>query len=347
MGLAQEQPAKKAWLKDKTLIAIPVVFRFPETGWGWGAAATSTWRWAKDAEWAKPSQASLGLTFTQKKQVLAFLPFQVFLDNNRYYLNADIGWFKYNFFYYGIGENAVPQERYEVKFPRIRLLAVRQLGGSKNLYAGFRVNYEEYSVYGQEPAGELAQGDIEGSEYSRTSAIGPALFYDSRDAVFYPRKGIFGELNFLSSLKGLGADRNFSQLSLDVSGYKSLGKDWVLAGNLYTVNSFGRATPFSQLGMLGGPKKMRGVYQGFFRDKNVALLQSELRWEIWQIIGMNFFGNLGFLGNENDFLRLEHPKFTYGLGLRIATKNHLNLRLDYGFSPYGKGNFYATVGEAF
>ena len=57
---------------------------------------------------------------------------------------------------------------------------------------------------------------------------------------------------------------------------------------------------------------------------------------------------MAFLGSEDDsFLRLNKPKFTYGAGLRIATKNHLNLRLDYALSPYGSGNIYATIGEAF
>jgi hypothetical protein len=56
---------------------------------------------------------------------------------------------------------------------------------------------------------------------------------------------------------------------------------------------------------------------------------------------------MGFLGDNQSVLRLNLPKFTYGAGLRIATKNKLNLRLDYGLSPYGEGNFYATVGEAF
>lgn len=62
---------------------------------------------------------------------------------------------------------------------------------------------------------------------------------------------------------------------------------------------------------------------------------------------MAAYGSTAFLGNEANFLRFKYPKFTYGLGLRIATKNHLNLRLDYAFSPYGSGNFYATIGEAF
>ncbi|AWV97764.1 BamA/TamA family outer membrane protein [Arcticibacterium luteifluviistationis] len=332
-------------LRDKSILALPVVFRFPETGWGGGVAGTASWSWAKDSSWAKPSQASVGLTYTENKQVLAFLPFQVFFDNNKYYANADIGWFKYNYFYYGIGESNVPQEKYDVKFPRIKLLVGKEI--KTNLYLGVRINYEEYSVTGTQENGELSTGEVNGSDYSRTSAIGPAVMRDTRDAVFYPRKGMFGEFSVLPSTKIFGADRAFTQATLDLSLYKSLSKKLVLASNYYTVFTFGDNVPFSQLAQLGGQKKMRGIYQGFFRDKNAALIQAELRWEVWKFIGLAGFGSMGFLGDSDTVLRLNLPKYTYGAGLRISTKKHLNLRFDYGLSPYGDGNFYATIGEAF
>jgi outer membrane protein assembly factor BamA len=332
-------------LRDKSIIALPVVFRLPETGWGGGVAGTASWSWAKDNIDAKKSQAAIGLTYTQNKQVLAFMPFQIFFDDDKYYANADIGWFKYNFFYYGIGENALPQEKYDVKFPRVRLLVGKKV--MPNVYLGLRVNYEEYDVTQTEENGELGKGFINGSNYSRTSAIGPSILRDTRDAVFYPRKGMFGELNILPSSKIFGADRAFTQTTLDLSLYKSLAKKIVLASNYYGVFTSGKDVPFSQLAQLGGPKKMRGIYQGFFRDKNTALFQGELRWEVWKFVGLVGFGSVGFLGDSNNFLRLNLPKYTYGGGLRISTKNHLNLRLDYGLSPYGSGNFYATIGEAF
>jgi outer membrane protein assembly factor BamA len=158
---------------------------------------------------------------------------------------------------------------------------------------------------------------------------------------------MFGEVNILRSSKIFGADRAFTQLTLDLSIYKSLSNKLVFASNYYGVFTSGKDVPFSQLPQLGGPKKMRGIYQGFFRDKNIALFQEELRWEVWKFIGLVGFGSVGFLGDSDNFLRLNIPKYTYGAGLRISTKNHFNLRLDYGLSPYGSGNFYATIGEAF
>lgn len=332
-------------LRDKTLLALPVVFRFPETGWGGGVAATSTFSFAKDSSWAKESQASLALTYTQLRQIIAYLPFSIFTKNDKYFFSSDLGWYKYNYFYYGIGEDFRPEEVYDVDFLRIKFLASRQI--NKKTYLGLRLDIEPYKITGVEEGGELATGNIAGSENSRVSALGVAILRDSRDDVFYPTKGVFGEFNVMPSSKVFGADTEFTRISLDAAGYFSPRKKIVLASHVYAMSNIGKEIPFNQLALIGGAKRMRGLYYGFFRDKNAIVLQEELRWEAWRFLGLVGFGGVAVMGNEQDILRLNKPKFTYGAGLRIATKNHLNIRLDYGMSPYGPGNFYATIGEAF
>lgn len=334
-------------LRDTKFIALPVLFRLPETRLGGGVVGTSTFSFAKDSVGSKPSQISFGLTFTQNKQILAFAPFSIFYDNNKYYFNGDNGWYKFNYLYYGIGENRVAEERFDVQFPRIRLLASRLV--APNIYAGVRYQYESFRVTGTQEGGELASGRIQGSDFSRSSSLGPSVLRDTRDQVFYPRRGMFGELYVLPTSKLFGADHNFVRFYTDVANYFSLSNKVVLATNYVGSAVIGDKVPFSQLSSMGGPKKMRGVYENFFRDKNTLLTQAELRWEVWKFIGLTGFGSMGFMGNERDILRFNKPKYTYGLGLRIKAqkKNHLNIRLDYGMSPYGPGNFYATIGEAF
>ncbi len=335
------------FLADTKFIVLPVAFRLPETGWGGGIVGTTTFSFARDSIRTKPSQISFGATYTQKKQILFFVPFNIFYDNNRYYFNGDNGWYKYNYNYYGIGEDRVPEEVFDVTFPRIRLLASKLI--APKTYLGLRYQYEGYNVTGTQEGGELATGRVTGSDFSRTSSLGPSILRDSRDQVFYPRSGMFGELYVLPTSKIFGADRSFTRIYLDVANYFSLDDKLVLATNYTASATFGDDVPFSQLSFLGGPKKMRGIYEGFFRDKNTLLGQAELRWEVWKFIGLTGFGSLGFLGNENDGIRFNKPKYTYGAGLRITAqkKNHLNIRVDYGFSPYADGNLYLTIGEAF
>lgn len=227
-------------------------------------------------------------------------------------------------------------------------MASKHIG--RSIYAGLRFQLEIYDVTKTAEDGELAGGKIAGSDFSRTLSLGPALVRDTRDAVFYPRKGAFGEVYLLPTLKAWGADHNFLRLFADYATYQSFGsKKLVWANNYLASFIWGSQIPFSQLSFLGGPRKMRGIYEGFFRDQNAILWQSEGRWEVWKRFGLVAWGAIGWLGNDRDILRLAQPKFTYGAGLRITgqKKNHLNIRLDYGLSPYGKGNFYATIGEAF
>jgi outer membrane protein assembly factor BamA len=334
-------------LREKTIVPVPVAFRLPETGFGGGAVVAGAFSFARDSVGAKPSQLSFGVTYTQRNQVLVFLPFAIFFRNNRYYLAGENGWYKYNYYYQGIGENSVPVEVFDVKYPRVRLLVARQLNAST--YLGLRYQYEAFDVTGKRPEGELASGRIEGSDFSRTSSLGMSLVRDTRDLVFYPRRGVFGELSVLPTARLFGADRNFTRLLLDLSHYTSLSPRVVLATNYVASSLIGSRVPFSQLSVMGGQKKMRGLTEAFFRDKNALMSQAEVRWEVWRFVGLTGFGAVGFMGNESDLIRLNRPKYTYGAGLRLTAqkKNHLNLRVDYGMSPYGKGNFYATIGEAF
>ncbi|MFT7436154.1 MAG: outer membrane protein assembly factor BamA [Psychromonas sp.] len=332
-------------IRDKNALALPVVFRLPETGWAGGAIATVSWSWGMDSIGANPSQSSFGLTYTQNRQILIFLPFQVFIDDNKYYLNADLGWYKYNYFYHGIGEHRVKAERFDVTFPHLELLATKLI--RTNLYLGLRLKYENYDITGRQEGGELIKDEISGSRLSRTSGVGPALLLDTRDNVFYPTEGFFGEISIFPSNKVFGADRNFVQTKVDIAKYTTLYPKLVVANNLYLVHTAGKIVPFQQLALLGGSKKMRGLYTGFFRDKNVALVQTELRYNIWKSFFLTSFGAVGILGDAEDILRLNLPKFTYGFGLRKMTKGGVNFRFDYGFSPYDTGNFYLTIGEAF
>jgi Omp85 superfamily domain len=339
-----QKDSTQKMFRNKSIIVLPVVFRLPETRWGGGIAGSASFSFAKDSANAKPSQLTFGTTFTQNKQILVFFPFKIFTQNGHYYFSSENGWYRFNYLYSGIGENRVPDEKYDTDYFRVRLLTAKQI--RKSTYLGLRLNFESYNVTGTVAGGELETGIINGSNKSRTIGLGLSVLQDTRDAVFYPRKGIFGEFYIIPSSKIFGANRNFTKVNLDLAHYNSLGPKTVFAKQIVTTFNIGDV-PFNQMAYLGGQQKMRGIYEGYFRDKNASIIQTEIRQEVWKMFGVVGFGSMAFLGDDNDLLRLKFPKYTYGLGLRIATKNHLNLRIDYALSPYTSGNLYATVGEAF
>ena len=337
---AQEKLPKRV-----KIIPFPVVYYTPETRLAFGAALTATLRFKGDSAWAKPSQITVGTVYTQNKQLLVYLPFQVFYGNNQYYAYGETGYYRYNYFYFGVGQQNPPREIYGVDYGRIKLNFFRQI--KKNFYIGLRYQFEQYDITTTEPNGQFERGKVPGGQSSRTSGAGLGIFWDERDAVFFPTRGWVLDVTYLNNRPFWGGDVSFDRLGFDFSAYRLLGKETVLAGNLFTNFTLGSA-PFNMLTELGGPKKMRGYYQGRFRDDNAVLAQAELRFPIYKRLGGVVQGATAALGNQRDFIRWNDPKFSYGAGLRFVAnrRDHLNVRLDYAIGSDG-GNVYFTIGEAF
>lgn len=328
-----------------SLFPFPVVYYTPETNFVFGAAANLTFRLSPDTAHHKPSNLTGGAAYSLNKQLLTYLTYQVFTKNNKHYFFGEAGYYRYTYFFYGTGQNEVTEELYKVNFPRIKINATRLV--ASNLYAGAYYLFEDYNMQDVAENGALAGDNVAGANGSFTSALGPLLVLDTRDQVFYPTSGFYGEFSAIISRGFLGSSHNFSRTVFDLSYYQTLTNWAVLAFNTY--NSFvGGNAPFQQQSLLGGEGRMRGYYLGRFIDKNMAVLQTEARFEIYKRLGAVAFASAGALGNENQFLRLNQTRYTYGAGLRfkINKADHLNLRLDYAWGQ-NTSAFYFTVGEAF
>ncbi|KAA9327267.1 BamA/TamA family outer membrane protein [Hymenobacter busanensis] len=357
LGLSSWHTPPDSVPKRVSVFPLPVVYYTPETRLAFGAAATATLRFRRDAgdSTARPSQLTFGVAYTQNRQLLVYLPFQLFYDHNRYYAYGEAGYYRYSYYFFGVGERAVSKELYGVNFPRIRVNAFRRIVPSwqrGKLYAGLRYQYEDYDVTHVVPDGELASGQVPGGRGSRLTGGGLGLFFDARDRVFFPTRGVVADVAYLHRNRAAGAGAagkttRFSRLSADVSSYHRLTPRTILALNYFVSYTAGTA-PFNALSLLGGTKRLRGYYEGRYRDQNAAVLQSELRLPVYKRLGAVVFGGVGVLGNEREVLRLDAPKAAYGAGLRFTVnrRDHLNLRLDYGWGRQSSG-LYITIGEAF
>lgn len=331
--------------KNLKVLALPAVSFAPETKWLFGLGAVSTFKLHPKLDSnERSSSLNIGIAYTQNKQILFSTQFQIFNKKKDYFF-GDLSYFRFSYFFYGVGEQQVPEELYKVDFPRIRLNSVHRI--NKLLWLGGGYHFENYDITETVPNGALFNKQFNGSDGSRVSGLGAIAILDSRDSIFFPNKGIFANFNLFQYGYYLGGNKNYTKLIADVAAYKKLGKRVNLAGQWF--NSFTRGdVPFQQLSLLGGAKIMRGYYQGRFMDNNFSLIQTEARIKLYKRIGANVYASTAVLGNETDFLRLNDPKFAYGAGLRfiINKKEHLNIRLDYARGKE-KGFFYVTIGEAF
>lgn len=328
-------------------VALPIVFLTPETSWGFGAAGIYTFRLPGESPDSRPSQLQLGGAYTLENQVLAYLPFQVFAKAEQYNIYGELGYYRYTYFYYGIGNQFEDYEGelFDLSYPRVRLNAARKAYGE--WYAGLRFWLDDMKVGNLEPGGLLEGGAATGQSGGLLTAAGGFLLLDQRDNVFYPASGHYLELGAIHSGSFLGSHFNFTKYAVDARKYWSTGPDAVLALNAYLEINTG-APPFTHLALMGGTRRMRGYYEGRYRDRQMAILQGGYRFPLfWRLKGV-LFGGLGNVASRASAFQLSNTRWTAGLGLRflLLEAEQVHVRLDYGFGE-GASGFYLTVGEAF
>ncbi len=345
--IQEEDIEKKDTTETKrySFVPLPLVYFTPETRWGFGVGSFLSFRFKNQTQVVPPSQMQIGFAYTLEKQLLAYLPFQLFVKDGKVKLYGELGYYKYVYRYFGNGSESLEsdEEIYKVDYPRVRLNALYRV--HPKIFTGVRYFMDDYKIQEIATDGLLATQDILGNKGGLISAFGVVANYDSRDDVFYPVRGGLVELSFLTNSKSFGSDFEFKKIFLDASRYFNFGKNNILALNIYSETTFGDA-PFNQLSQLGGTKRMRGFLEGRFRDDHFLTFQSEYRFPIfWKIKGA-IFGSVASVGSQED--GFQKTFFAYGFGIRIGISKieKINLRLDYGFGKNTSG-FYLTFGEAF
>ena len=335
-------------LQKESLFPLPIVYYTPETGWAGGLSLFSTFRMKGQTAQSRPSQAQVGFAYTQRKQVLFYLPFQLFPGDQQWQIYGELGYYRYTYQFFGIGnETAVTdKENYDVNFPRLRLNTFRLL--KPHHYVGIRYWWDDYRIVSTEQDGRLQQENIAGNKGGVLSGLGLVYNFDSRDNLFYPTKGIWAEAEFFVNQRALGSNFNFTRTSLDLASYHSVCKRGVLATNLWWVSLDGNV-PFQQLAFIGGPKKMRGFFEGRLRDKNVWMWQTEFRYILTGRFGFIGFTGIGAVAPTFQSLFSQKVHFTYGTGIRFAInkKDRVNIRLDIASNELGEIAPYLTIKEAF
>lgn len=329
------------------IVALPVAFYTPDTKWGGGVGGLSTFNFKSDSLRARRSSVTVGVVYTQLRQVLLYFPFQLFPQNQKYWIAGEVGYYKYVFNYFGTGNDQSPDyiEKYDATFPRIRLNMSRKVGD--NLYAGLRYAFDDFDFTRRDPDGLLVRNEVPGSDGGRISGVGAGFNYDTRNSIFFPEKGLLAEGIVYAESRQTGSQFTYQRLSLDVAKYISVGKKGVLALNSAAVFSFGEV-PFHQMPVIGGTKRMRGYFEGKYRDKHLLLVQGEFRQPLFWRIGVVAFGGLGMVGRDFNALALPNTRYNYGAGIRflLDKAQRINVRADYGIGYKSKG-FYLTFGEAF
>jgi outer membrane protein assembly factor BamA len=338
------------------VIALPVVFYSPDTKFGGGAGGLLTFNFKSDSIGARRSSVTVGAVYTQLNQLLLYFPFQLFPKNQAYWVSGEVGYFRYVFNFFGTGNAENPKytekykldpkyiEKYSATFPRVRLNFAKKT--KPNLYVGLRYAFDDFTFTKKDSTAVLIENKLTGSNGGKVSGIGLQTNYDSRDRLFFPTKGWVAEAFVYTEGGYTGSDFKYQRLSADASHYISFGKN-VLAINAVAVFSAGDV-PFHQMPVIGGTKRMRGYFEGKYRDNNLLIVQSEYRFPVYGRFGGVLFGGLGQVSNKIENVASSPIRYNFGGGVRFTLDKiqHINIRADYGIG-YKSSGFYLTIGEAF
>lgn len=186
--------------------------------------------------------------------------------------------------------------------------------------------------------------------------VGLFVQYDSRDVTYNASRGIFLKAEAKWYPKFLGnTGRDFGRFTLTFDAYQKLWKGAILAYDLYADCTAGTPS-WHMYAKMGGMERMRGYYEGRYRDKRLVETQLELRQKIYRRHGMVGWFGLGQVWGTERF-RWNNTLYSFGVGYRFEFKKGMNIRLDYGWGVYGNRNlpwdrkrssaFLFTASEAF
>lgn len=327
--------------------AYPYVFYTPETQFAGGAGGIFIF-YTSDDTIINPSKIGFGGYYSTNKQYKISMNNAYYFFKNKLYFNVPLSYGYFVDKFWGIGDDTetTGTEPYEmttftasmtIQIPPLLFMADR---------SGVILDYNYTEIVDKDSNTYLLNNEVYGSNGGQFFGIGGDLVWDNRDNIFFPNKGGYQYLKFVI-YPGIG-DFRFSSFELEVKHFWSFKPDHVFASNFYFEVASG-GTPFYKLPALGGPKRMRGFYQGRYRDNVYMMLQLEYRQYFWKRVGVVVFGGAGNVSNELISYSFQTLKYSYGFGLRFQfnRREKINLRMDVGFGSGGNSGIYFGIEEAF
>ncbi len=343
-----DAPAAEAPGKGGVII-LPIVFYSPETKLAGGVGGLLTFRLSKVGGAERPSSIYFYAIYTQLKQFSMSWEPELYFRKEAWLVKGRFLVERYPDKFWGSGPAApdAAEEGYTPRSVMIEASFQRKVVPSADLYAGLQVRYEKYTMVKVDPAGAIGRGAVAGSGGGTATGIGFILNRDSRDDLFFPRRGDYWQLSALFNAKALGGDFAYTHMKLDARKYLPIRSTHVLAfqGQVQMISG---TPPFYGYAELGSDTMMRGYYAGRYRDKVMAAVQAEYRMPLFWRIGIVGFAGLGNVAPKLGALELGRPKYSYGAGLRfrVSSREATNLRVDLAFGK-GTSGLYFTAKEAF
>lgn len=237
-----------------------------------------------------------------------------------------------NLDYYGIGEDSALQS-YPLSYglePLGGMLQTKYRLGDSRWWSGLSYALARTEVTFDAPP--TTPGLPSYQSESQVGGLTPSLTFDSRDNIFTPSRGTYGELTVGCFSPAFGGDDDFQRVALATMVYIPLHPKWTL-GLRGDVNlSFGDE-PFYMRPFI----HMRGAPAMRYMGEAVAQGEAELRWQFWKRFSLVGFAGAGEAWNNFEHFDNSQVVITGGTGFRyeVARKYGLHMGVDVAFGPDG------------
>jgi hypothetical protein len=336
---ADTPPEKKP---DHPLFALPILFYTTDTGLGYGAAGVYGYRSAPERE----SQALFSAIHTTKRQFQSVVKVEHYLPGGRHRIMGEIQYNRFPNQFFGLG-NHTPNDdpaTFTPEYTAAEVTIDRKLLRDFTLRTGAFFRGQALIERGennpvQSPVLPWGTGRSDGGFLG-------GFLWDSRDNTTAANRGTLLKLEYAGSLYQ-DRGRNFNGLTLDFRTFHQPYPNWV-SGTMLRAEGIRGDYPFYFLPSLGGQERLRGYEEHRYMDRNLILLQQDLRFPIWSRIGGCVFASTGRVSHETGDLLSGTFHFSYGGGLRyfLRRETGMVIRADFAFGSDSRGT-YISFGEAF
>jgi Omp85 superfamily domain len=327
---------------------IPVVFYAPETslGLGGGFVVFNDTPTPPNIPRRDDSIAFL-VEGTLRKQVIVNLSGVKFWDAARYQLTEDGALVRFPSYFWGVG-NDTPESAKDV-FNQDLASSRTSFGVrlAEEIYAGAGLAAGWYNLTGYAPVGSVASYVAEHPARGNVLGAGPFLRRDTRDDAMGPHRGSFSSLTATFYREGVGSSYSYAQFELLHRAFLPIGRWSVLALEAYGSYAPGDV-PLGDLPALGGSARLRGYFQGRFRDHVYLAGQAEWRIRLAGRFSVAPFVAVGNVFPSLSAVSFDRTKYAGGGAIRFSLKKErdLNIHIDVAKSPISSG-VYLNLGEAF
>lgn len=334
-------------LSQNSFKAYPYVYYTPETEFAFGGGGIFIFYTSKEHE-VSPSKFGFGGYWATTGQYHFRIDPVIYMSKNKLYISAPTRYGRIVDRFWGIGNRT--QETGNESYVRELVASTLNVQTKSYLFSADRTgiifDFNRTTILNKKNNEYLLDDLVPGVEGGNVFGAGLSLVWDSRNNFFYPTSGGYQYLKVMVYPEW--DQEAFSYFELDVKQYKSVSKRGVFAGNFFVASTAGDA-PFYMMPALGGQHRMRGFFEGRYRDNFYMLFQLEYRHFFAKRFAYVVHAGAGDVASEMIKYSINQTKFSYGGGLRYLfdKEKKVNIRFDLGATNKGDIGVYFGIEEAF